>query len=716
MNDNKNNQIIISSKAQKRLREASVASLLRMTPFSRENSLLFNKNSRGENKFYKLFYYESSDSENKKKDIESKIFVNETHPILLYGYSGSGKTTFIHSFLKDEKIIKVHNFEDISDDGENCIKDKIIFDFVSKIKMTRCFEFFNQLYNFIEQHYDIVGSILDNNNSITKIIKSVRELLNGDRIIRDGTFKLVLIEMFSELNTRQILILDFLSELCFKKRILGRHKMYICYDNLDNIENVNCLINFLTDFSGFYLSAKNFMTHLNNGKNTLEELFVYIVALRETTFFTLASHNQEFYAWNNLKYDLSLTFEKNIIIQKRTDVLKKFNFLEPEQKQTLRAIEEFAQNKYLNKYFFDIFNQNYRYSINTIATIAKDNRESVKKYNKLCESHNKNYYMLANGIILKLLINLFQQGGILSESLKLLNLHDRNEYRQVSISRVILTFLSNHQADGCKFNMVLSAFSNVFTNAEICSTISLLYNMKNSRWCHLVTYKYDPGLTFEQQVEKYDNNSKNENDFSTITITPAGISFLKVISVSFEFYSTRLINNIKNSPHIFPLGLVANEYENGRFKFEVILNKVFESVEKCYSRLVRFDNEIMKKKGYDSFTQYCHSDYIFRKHDGAPSIAHKEKLIFNHIGYINSFRLFLLDQETNPLFKIKINTILVQYIEKYLKLGENDPNKSVSKEVYNSLRQQIDIIKGANFLDFTTKIETRDYFRNEYRD
>ncbi len=714
---------LIGTRQKEQLKKASISTLMRMTPYARDEGLIFEKNKKGEKLFFDHFYYESTNSKNIKNKIDDEIYLNATYPILIFGYSGSGKTTFLHSIVKGVRNCRIFDFEQITNtDDVDCIKNKVLFDIISAIDMKNYKEIFNVLYEFMQQNYSLIGRYLDNSDIIHNLVYGVIKQINAGNIESEGRFQKFLRDLFASLTLSQILTLDFLIALSSKVNNRKTYKSYICFDNLDNIPRIERLTDFLRAFVDFYLAAMSFMTEYKNGKyESIGTAFAYIVTLRETTVFSIASHNYEFFAWDNLKFDFSKTFEKNQIVKKRTEVLKKLDFLKHEQMESIDSIEKFVNNNYLNQYFFDIFNQNYRYSMRTIEIIANNNKQEVKRYNELCSMKNRNYYLLANGIIIKLLVNHFNQDGIFSSSLRLLDLHDRNEYRQVSISRVILTYLSN-EGTGCKFNILLDAFEGIFTADEVCSTIQLLYDMARGRWCHLVTFSYEAKDSLEKQARHYKDDNIQEDEFSTIRITPAGISFLQIISVSFEFYSSRLINmnHFSSSPHRLPLVLNDNLKTNinRKYYFEVVIEQVFDSVKKCYQRLVNFDNEIMKKKNFTSFQQYCHSKYVFRKEDGN-DIVHKEKLIFNHIGYINSFRLYLLSKKNiDQEEKCLINKILVQYIDKYLSLGEDDAlssTQSVSKEVYESLRKQIKYIKESNYNDFETKIETIYYFRGRYK-
>ena len=59
MNEHKNTNISLNSTIKGRLPKASVSTLLKMTPFSREDGLVFHKAQKDSHKlFYNNFYYE----------------------------------------------------------------------------------------------------------------------------------------------------------------------------------------------------------------------------------------------------------------------------------------------------------------------------------------------------------------------------------------------------------------------------------------------------------------------------------------------------------------------------------------------------------------------------------------------------------------------------------------------------------------------------------
>lgn len=360
-----------------------------------------------------------------------------------------------------------------------------------------------------------------------------------------------------------------------------------------------------------------------------------------------------------------------------------------------------------------------------VEELTKNNKEKIGLYNQLCSRKDTNCYLIANGIITKLLLNHFNYDGIFENDLRLLKLYERNNEKKVSISRVILTYLSNiPEKESCSLSELFTVFDGVFTLEEILSTIKSLFDMRTGKWRHLLTFSSNSEFSLEKQIEEFRKGETDERIYSTIKITPAGITFLKTIAVSFEFYSSRLIrtNRIlgKKSVHELPLIMPDNIQKikkDGKdvYKFELIIRDVLASVKKCFFRLVEFDQEIMNVRHIKHFSDYKDSKYVFKKEDTGH--LHKERIIFSHIGYINSFRLYLLNNSTySEEIKKEFNKIIVDLLDEYLRLAEKEKEnrRSVALSVYNSLREQIDLVKKNNYEDFLTKIETPNYFSNKY--
>lgn len=87
-------------------------------------------------------------------------------------------------------------------------------------------------------------------------------------------------------------------------------------------------------------------------------------------------------------------------------------------------------------------------------------------------------------------------------------------------------------------------------------------------------------------------------------------------------------------------------------------------------------------------------------------------MIFSHIGYIERYRRYLLKRHEKDTLELRadLNKRTIGFIKLYLNLY-NDPNTCYPTETQNKaareLLEAIRKIEDSNFMDFSTKIETK---------
>ena len=131
--------------------------------------------------------------------------------------------------------------------------------------------------------------------------------------------------------------------------------------------------------------------------------------------------------------------------------------------------------------------------------------------------------------------------------------------------------------------------------------------------------------------------------------------------------------------------------EKGNYRFESIISEVYKAVAKCCQKLNHFTTEVLiNQHGYtlDSLLQ---SKFVHTKEDRKP-LLHEERIIHQHIGYIDAYRMHLI--VTKRLDCITINKKIIPLIENYMSLLKNNNlYGDVSKELYKDFELCIKYIR-----------------------
>ena len=93
-----------------------------------------------------------------------------------------------------------------------------------------------------------------------------------------------------------------------------------------------------------------------------------------------------------------------------------------------------------------------------------------------------------------------------------------------------------------------------------------------------------------------------------------------------------------------------------------------EAVRGCCSRMSEYYTTVMKDR-FGSKEEYLQSDYVYSD----ANVLHGERIIHTHIRYIDTYRLFVLNDIVDPVERKGVNKILVEFIEEYIKIGEKYP-------------------------------------------
>lgn len=225
------------------------------------------------------------------------------------------------------------------------------------------------------------------------------------------------------------------------------------------------------------------------------------------------------------------------------------------------------------------------------------------------------------------------------------------------------------------------------------------------------------------QEYAYRNKSVDANDYSEVEMCTSGNAYVEYVVPHFEFMLSRHDHNIElfTNSRYQPLFTDDSEKQTMsssqyKYKFERKINWVYEDVHDCCYNSVHFSNQVcqyyeIEKSDYIQNTVY---NYMAQASDGTVRFkqSYESRLIFSHIGYIERYRRYLLKRHEKDTLELRadLNKRTIGFIKLYLNLY-NDPNTCYPTETQNKaareLIEAIRKIEDSNFMDFSTKIETK---------
>lgn len=715
------------------LQSTSAQKYLRANPFTKTDGVDFN-GVITQDMFFEKFYATSSNAENLLQDIIREVVDNPESTIILQGYSGCGKTTFLHYLLyKSFPNSSVVDFEiGIDNTQEDPVRQKIQYIICENVtddiinSKASTLKLFDTLFckNYLNNH--AITKYLDKNFKIRTTIGRLIILLDriSEYFFSDDDNKVSIMEAvdtcLTSLDVMQILSIYVLWDIANNVKLKKNIGNLFCFDNLDNIDIDKAKL-FVKYFSQFWVNLINTFSSLSilDKKDLrLVERYGFILSLRETTYAKLTEHFND-----NTSKAVLREFSLNEIYSQKNIITKRKQFLDDNKEflsncdalhKEVAAIESLMRNEYIFRNIFPLFNNSYNMAIKTICTISHKNPSYILEYNRIIDLKNKKYYRGANAIILKMFFDYFKEEKFFSDSLQLYDFSREDDQKYLfSQTRLILTYLSNIRS-ACSLYKLLREFEGIIDADDIVDILDKLYSLRYSTWRHLITFDKFPPIDqtgLQRQLDLYNQGfPEDDSRYCTFEITNAGRIYLKTMASHFEFYSTRLSRG-KSKP------LFAEENKDivpgtDEYRFQIIINRVYQAVLKCCDRLQKADEAICEVKRW-SIDRFYASDFVFRDPERRTKQFHGERLIFSHIGYINIYRQYLLSFSVSLEQKIIWNKLLVTHINNYLQIYEN---KSFTKSPVNilaaqTLRKQIDLIIGSDYEDFTTLIEA-EYYNN----
>jgi hypothetical protein len=520
-------------------------------------------------------------------------------------------------------------------------------------------------------------------------------------------------------------------------------KLIYMLDNIDIIADgiSDIFQNTMMGIWNFIWDTRNVFTKLDEKGEASDKEFIelysktkIIVAMRETTAMHISEH------WRGVMrsllehFDMSTDVDKTQIMQRKIDFGKELIQSKKVSSKSfiaeMNCYNQLAMDKPLMKNLFLLYNNDYRTAMTCITTICKENLETVKIALNLIEHGEVDFLFGGRGIIYRLILesffswNYFDLIGIPSRRKSTKSFLSRSNYGY-SCARIILTILCNQQAkiterffvnpeESVPLDDLYNMIQDLIDLDDFVHIIDGMYSLRNRKfWNHLVTFD-NILLYIPESVKNYltappETDGVNHNKIY-IRATSAGQMFVDNLCIHFEYFSSRyaspksaslfLYNNLRNNEHIRTA--------------QQIIEDVYAAVEQCCGTLEEYNQNVLKSRNQSHYKAIIKSPYYYEAQ------FHEERVIHNHISYLEAYRNYLLHMNGESTNMWKMNTFLIEMIKKYLNLLKYDLNTGIreyrnlfysdnSRKLYNELMVCIEKVEMSPILSNGIEI-TRDYY------
>lgn len=630
-----------------------------------------------EDLFYKHFYATSVEAEKYAKDIINRIHNDNVRNIVLSGYKGCGKTTFIHHLARTLEVRKIMlNFDEIvvcHSEIKTILASYVYKQIVSDIVDRNCkiAEMFDNIFNSgpnitrLKRNYDIYNSFLMLFRKIAHAKDLVQEQKNPD-----WAETYLNEDLKKDLTGRDICNLMIILVMWDTAKKYAYHledKCCIIFDNLDTIYNSTALPEFVSQIALFRNNVDRIfdgMTFCGTKLCDPTQNYYCIFVMRETTKAEFIDHFHDqkvsMYIPNQ---NMSHLYDVCAIIRKKREYLelvnKKEGFSQNKKLQTIykqiRLFEGLLDDQYLREDLLNLFNHDYRTCFEVLSEINFTDSHFYQACNELKRLHHGNSWNRfgVRCLLLRKIFNLYEESGYfetLAKSEYSIN-HAGNIY-QVNLDRLILLFLNNSQNIYSSAALRENEFVEVsvlfkeffkFCN-EPTSIFNAIWNMyelrKATHWNHLVTFDEMRDVTEDELRKQMTCAANGENySYAKIRITTAGRAYLDFVLPQFEYYASHVYGERKPSLFTFKGENLINTEE-----FLSYSQAVRTEMANSCKRLLHFLEIVFDNIPEYSGDNFLSSKLAWQKLNGDRVIFmyHCERVIHSNIGYLDAFRKYAL--------------------------------------------------------------------------
>lgn len=696
------------------IKNGSALYYYRATPFTEHGEFNYNGVLKDE------FFFENMFSNQGKCDRYicdiKKSLQNHSHKsILLIGNQGCGKTTFVHYLSRECSKYEFIFFDFDANTSNPTLEEYIERLSIYLLELLKSGKEINKVfYNLFIKNKYLINQKINANNNINNFFEEFKKTFINDEIEsnRDDFIKIINTLYFNQILS--LIILWHLSRFSIMhKPQKEMKKIVFCLDNLDVLVNKEIIEKFFREYFRFVRNVDSIIqkldeTFIKQQNITYNKLFAFVFCCRQHTWARVKEHYRQdnnFVQISTLERNVSDAFDKRDIVECRNQYIldnQVFygDFIDTVER-TKSVLADMDNTEKYQHNIYDLFDDDYRQCNITFEKLLEDNPNLFKEYSKLKKKLGKIGGSLygARGIIYKALFDKFKQCGIFDD-IGVLVLDERAKKPLVSNARMILNYLNVHTYSPNKnnqkfvvFEKVVDAFEGIIDKEDIDNALRAMFRLGyDSPWNELIAFN-------EIHSEEVVDCSGLE-----VFITKAGHEYLSLIATHFEFFNARISKKRTINIPLFSESSIQSS-EKYKYNFQETINLVMEAVRGCCSRMSEYYTTVMKDR-FGSKEEYLQSDYVYSD----ANVLHGERIIHTHIRYIDTYRLFVLNDIVDPVERKGVNKILVEFIEEYIKIGEKYPlvlTQISIDTLIPGFKEKIKIVRDSDFEDFTTKIEVK---------
>ncbi len=720
----------LSNELTKMINSNSIGYYLKATPFPLGNE--YNYDGLLEDTvFFEHLYSNVGEANCYFHLIETAIIKTTKKTVVLLGYQGCGKTTFINRLQFIMKDVDF-NLMELDTDTSNIE----IPPYIEKYANLLFERFLNndkensnintKFYNLYKKNSKSINTGFNAKNNLGNFMDKFRKLfVLGKSKPYSKREKSNFINEITKLFFGQILcciILLDIAEFEENKKII--RKIY-CIDNIDILVNSEIVENF---FEQYYLFSRNInkvlqnfsIIEIDNVRLSYSSIFSFIICSRESTWSKVANgHINDAIMDMTEPVDISDAYDKVEIVNKRIEFLEYMENVSESLYKNGEKIKVILQDllESKRKSIFVMFNNDYRRCVTCLELLLNNSQYLILLYenlHKYCEEVASHRFLYgARGMIYRGIWDIFKHQDLF-KNIGVANVEmDTLPY---SDARMILTFLSNSTSSNIKngksidLNCLYRDLEHLIPKERIQHALCCMYNIRrNTYWNQLISFSNIKIGNYDEVEESFlDNNS----DSIKVHITKAGDTYLDLIATHFEFFSCRIVK--KKEYNRYPLFVPINwrKKDKGKYIFQYLIENILNVVENCCRKL----HEFYAKTDYNmegGKKEYLESSFIYCPIGGV-RVFHGERIIHTHIRYLDSFRLYILSlSEMKYENKVHINYLLTGYIIQYMDIGKKYPyilseiseGNEGQKGLFEKFLDKINIIDKRGFADFDTMID-----------
>lgn len=720
-----------------------------------------------ERTFFNGMYVEPAKHSKKiDEEIRSKILERTKNLMLcIKGYAGCGKSVYVQKLMYDFypknnnfekntynlqvktnlKAKSVHRLEIGAGTSSNDVVSRYIDDLSISIANgikydSDVFEMFCAMVSENDEAIKYIDNALILHDEFINL-KSIKSCLNNDLQILKEAIRIEL----KKYDFSLLLSIDCLWRIAFhaneklKNRKTFKDAMFfICFDNLDAIDNVDICRDFIKKLCEFRTNLDECLYQIDkHHKEYKVKTFVFILTCRNVTWGRL--HLSEYaedddagdISTHLCDYDISKFYEYVDIVEERIKYYSKIANNSPKALKILNEmilIKKLNNMRYIKERFKPLFNFNYRKCIDVITHMLRKSESYLNEAIDLAghDSYSADDYVYSgsSSIFFRLVFDYFKEKKLFGyDIMDLVDLedpyHPECENRILtSQARIVLMYIYNEakKQDGGKtrLDQIFDYFKDIYSLEDICNTIYALFS-RNSAWRRPINFSKRPLVEYK---EKEDLNNQmnlyktvrgkqelNGENFTKFEICQAGKEYIEFVIAHFEFFACRVSDEGNYLPPLFSKDSFEYKEPENKYQFEITSEIVLGAVERCCKKLSDFNKTVMLVKDI-SLEEYL-KEPINKKTERKNPQLHEERVIFCHIYHLESYRNYILNtymKDRKIEERVDVNKRLVTIISNYIKLYNENIISSQRNGVIKTLTAKISIIEEAGYSDFKTRI------------